>query len=119
MLLSCSKTKLRLVLCRNKYGEYFGITVAGYPEAHPDAIVSDAAEMDKIYWNDLHYLKEKVVTQQTSHGDARMLVLRHVLTLGYLFDYVFNNPLTNPVTTLDHEQAEPCPQASASRHIAY
>ena len=73
MLLSCSKTKLRLVLCRNKYGEYFGITVAGYPEAHPDAIVSDAAEMDKIYWNDLHYLKEKVVTQQTSHGDARML----------------------------------------------
>ncbi len=46
--------------CRNKYGEYFGITVAGYPEAHPDAIVSDPAEMDKIYWNDLHYLKEKV-----------------------------------------------------------
>ena len=34
--------------------------MAGYPEAHPDAIVSDPAEMDKIYWNDLHYLKEKV-----------------------------------------------------------
>ena len=46
---------------RSKYGEYFGITVAGYPEAHPDAIVSDPAEMDKIYWNDLHYLKEKVL----------------------------------------------------------
>ena len=45
---------------RNNYGEYFGITVAGYPEAHPDAIVSDPAEMDKAYWNDLHYLKEKV-----------------------------------------------------------
>ena len=48
-------------LCRNKYGEYFGITVAGYPEAHPDAIVSDPEEMDKIYWKDLHYLKEKVL----------------------------------------------------------
>lgn len=47
--------------CRNKYGEYFGITVAGYPEAHPDAIVSDPEEMDKTYWKDLHYLKEKVV----------------------------------------------------------
>lgn len=51
---------MRLDVCRNKYGEYFGITVAGYPEAHPDAIVSDPAEMDKVYWNDLHYLKEKV-----------------------------------------------------------
>ena len=48
------------VACRNKYGEYFGITVAGYPEAHPDAIVSDPEEMDKIYWKDLYYLKEKV-----------------------------------------------------------
>ena len=47
--------------CRNKYGEYFGITVAGYPEAHPDAIVSDPEEMDKTYWKDLHYLKEKVI----------------------------------------------------------
>ena len=46
---------------RNKYGEYFGITVAGYPEAHPDAIVSDPEEMDKIYWKDLYYLKEKVL----------------------------------------------------------
>ena len=34
--------------------------MAGYPEAHPDAIVSDPEEMDKAYWNDLHYLKEKV-----------------------------------------------------------
>ena len=35
--------------------------MAGYPEAHPDAIVSDPEEMDKIYWKDLHYLKEKVL----------------------------------------------------------
>lgn len=48
------------VSIRAKYGEYFGITVAGYPEAHPDAIVSDPEEMDKAYWKDLHYLKEKV-----------------------------------------------------------
>ena len=34
--------------------------MAGYPEAHPDAIVSDADEMDKVYWKDVHYLKEKV-----------------------------------------------------------
>jgi hypothetical protein len=46
--------------CRAKYGEYFGITVAGYPEAHPDVIVSDPEEMDKNYWKDVHYLKEKV-----------------------------------------------------------
>lgn len=45
---------------RSKYGEYFGITVAGYPEAHPDVIVSDPEEMDKNYWKDVHYLKEKV-----------------------------------------------------------
>ncbi|CAL5228752.1 g11938 [Coccomyxa viridis] len=55
---SCALDLVKYI--RNKYGEYFGITVAGYPEAHPDAIVSDAAEMDKIYWNDLHYLKEKI-----------------------------------------------------------
>ena len=40
--------------------------MAGYPEAHPDAIVSDPAEMDKIYWNDLHYLKEKVLILKAS-----------------------------------------------------
>ena len=57
--------------CRNKYGEYFGITVAGYPEAHPDAIVSDPEEMDKAYWKDLHYLKEKVLHSQS----LRRLVL--------------------------------------------
>jgi hypothetical protein len=32
----------------------------GYPEAHPDTIVEDAAEMDKNYWANIAYLKEKV-----------------------------------------------------------
>ena len=40
--------------------------MAGYPEAHPDAIVSDPEEMDKAYWKDLHYLKEKVLLQMSS-----------------------------------------------------
>jgi hypothetical protein len=26
---------------RSQYGDYFGIGVAGYPEAHPDYIVDD------------------------------------------------------------------------------
>ncbi|KAK9819788.1 hypothetical protein WJX72_002386 [[Myrmecia] bisecta] len=43
-----------------KYGDYFGITVAGYPEAHPDVIVDDPEQMEKNYWSDLHYLKQKV-----------------------------------------------------------
>ncbi|CAL8464700.1 g4235 [Coccomyxa elongata] len=55
---SCALDLVKYI--RAKYGEYFGITVAGYPEAHPDAIVSDPEEMDKAYWKDLHYLKEKM-----------------------------------------------------------
>lgn len=41
-------------------GSYFGIGVAGYPEAHPDAIVEDAQQMEKNYWSDIQYLKEKL-----------------------------------------------------------
>ncbi|KAE8677213.1 Zinc finger CCCH domain-containing protein 55 [Hibiscus syriacus] len=39
---------------RAKYGDYFGITVAGYPEANPDAMG------DNGHQNDLVYLKRKV-----------------------------------------------------------
>ncbi|KAJ8774127.1 hypothetical protein K2173_009558 [Erythroxylum novogranatense] len=45
---------------RSKYGDYFGIAVAGYPEAHPDAIVSDGVATPENYQKDLAYLKQKV-----------------------------------------------------------
>lgn len=45
---------------REKYGDYFGIGVAGYPEAHPDVIVEDEEQMKKNYQADLEYLKKKV-----------------------------------------------------------
>lgn len=45
---------------RGQFGDYFGIAVAGYPEAHPDSIVDDADQMDKNYWENMNYLKEKV-----------------------------------------------------------
>ncbi|XP_059655884.1 probable methylenetetrahydrofolate reductase (NADH) [Cornus florida] len=43
-----------------KYGDYFGITVAGYPEAHPDVIESNGLATPEGYQNDLAYLKRKV-----------------------------------------------------------
>ncbi len=49
-----------LALCRAAFGDYFGITVAGYPEAHPDVVSDDPAEMEQAYQRDLAYLKEKV-----------------------------------------------------------
>ncbi|KAE8670277.1 Methylenetetrahydrofolate reductase 1 [Hibiscus syriacus] len=45
---------------RAKYGDYFGITVAGYPEAHPDAIGDNGLATPEAYQNDLAYLKRKV-----------------------------------------------------------
>jgi methylenetetrahydrofolate reductase (NADPH) len=45
---------------RARHGDAFGIAVAGYPEAHPDAIVDDPAAMEAAYARDLAYLKEKV-----------------------------------------------------------
>ncbi|KAK4707826.1 hypothetical protein R3W88_028751 [Solanum pinnatisectum] len=45
---------------RAKYGDYFGITVAGYPEAHPDVIPANGIATKEIYENDLAYLKKKV-----------------------------------------------------------
>ena len=44
---------------RAKHGDAFGIGVAGYPEAHPDAIVDDAAAMAANYAKDIAYLKKK------------------------------------------------------------
>lgn len=45
---------------REAHGAFFGITVAGYPEAHPDAIREDPAEQAAAYASDLAYLKRKV-----------------------------------------------------------
>ncbi|KAK9947250.1 hypothetical protein M0R45_002884 [Rubus argutus] len=45
---------------RATYGDYFGITVAGYPEAHPDAIEADGLATPESYQSDLAYLKRKV-----------------------------------------------------------
>ncbi|CAD7703090.1 unnamed protein product [Ostreobium quekettii] len=45
---------------RKEYGDYFGIGIAGYPEAHPDSIVDDEEKMKENYWRDIHYLKQKV-----------------------------------------------------------
>ncbi|KAG6579712.1 Methylenetetrahydrofolate reductase 2, partial [Cucurbita argyrosperma subsp. sororia] len=44
---------------RGKYGDYFGITVAGYPEAHPDVIGSNGVATAEGYQSDLAYLKKK------------------------------------------------------------
>lgn len=45
---------------RAKHGDFFGIAVAGYPEAHPDVIVLDDDEkMKENYAKDVAYLKEK------------------------------------------------------------
>ncbi|KAH7438168.1 hypothetical protein KP509_04G003700 [Ceratopteris richardii] len=45
---------------RHHYGDYFGITVAGYPEAHPEVITSDKGATQEAYYKDLLYLKSKV-----------------------------------------------------------
>ncbi|GAV67185.1 MTHFR domain-containing protein [Cephalotus follicularis] len=45
---------------RSRFGAYFGITVAGYPEAHPDVIGPDGLASHEGYHSDLAYLKQKV-----------------------------------------------------------
>jgi 5,10-methylenetetrahydrofolate reductase len=55
---SCALDLVKYI--RQEYGDYFGITVAGYPEAHPDTIVDDKEQMEKNYWENIDYLKKKV-----------------------------------------------------------
>lgn len=52
--------QLQVTHIRAKYGDYFGVTVAGYPEAHPDAIAADGLASPEAYQSDLAYLKRKV-----------------------------------------------------------
>ena len=55
-------TPLLLVCTRcREHGDYFGICVAGYPEAHPDTIIEgDDVHNEKSYWENIEYLKQKV-----------------------------------------------------------
>jgi len=55
---SCALDLVKHVKAR--HGDAFGIGVAGYPEAHPDAIVDDPVQMEKNYRADIAYLKEKI-----------------------------------------------------------
>ncbi|KAM7255490.1 hypothetical protein ACFE04_008388 [Oxalis oulophora] len=45
---------------KSKHGDYFGITVAGYPEAHPDVIGPEGVASPEDYKNDLLHLKKKI-----------------------------------------------------------
>lgn len=45
---------------KKKYDDYFCITVAGYPEAHPDKIEATGQATEDAYREDLAYLKAKV-----------------------------------------------------------
>ncbi|KAG6506765.1 hypothetical protein ZIOFF_032094 [Zingiber officinale] len=47
---------------RAKYGDYFGITVAGYPKAHPNMIQGDEGATLEAYNSDLAYLKRKTLS---------------------------------------------------------
>ena len=58
---------------REEYGDYFGISVAGYPESHPEAM---------SYQQDLLYLKEKVV------AGADYIVTQFFYDTNIFFKYV-------------------------------
>ncbi|KAG6504413.1 hypothetical protein ZIOFF_036746 [Zingiber officinale] len=47
---------------RAKYGDYFGITIAGYPKAHPDMIQGDEGATLEAYNSELAYLKRKTLS---------------------------------------------------------
>ena len=84
---SCALDLVRYI--RAQYGDYFGICVSGYPEAHPDTIVADPAQMEANYRADLAYLKAKVdagadfiITQLFYDVDAFLAFRRDCLDLG-------------------------------------
>ncbi|KIZ07768.1 5,10-methylenetetrahydrofolate reductase [Monoraphidium neglectum] len=55
---SCALDLVRYI--RKEHGDFFGIGVAGYPEAHPDSIVDDPEQMKVNYWDNIAYLKKKI-----------------------------------------------------------
>lgn len=55
---SCALDLVKYI--RKTHGDYFGLCVAGYPEAHPETLTDDAAANEKAYRDSLVYLKQKV-----------------------------------------------------------
>ncbi|KAG6528293.1 hypothetical protein ZIOFF_010444 [Zingiber officinale] len=55
---------------RAKYGDYFGITVARYPKAHPDMIQGDEGATLEAYNSDLAYLKRKPPPPEAERSGA-------------------------------------------------
>ncbi|KAF5828731.1 methylenetetrahydrofolate reductase-domain-containing protein [Dunaliella salina] len=55
---SCALDLVKYI--RKTHGDYFGICVAGYPEAHPETLTDDQAANEKAYTDSLSYLKAKV-----------------------------------------------------------
>lgn len=56
--LTCALDLVKLI--REKYGDYFCLTVAGYPEGHPSKINENNVISEEDYEEELKYLKEKV-----------------------------------------------------------
>ncbi|GBF91075.1 5,10-methylenetetrahydrofolate reductase [Raphidocelis subcapitata] len=84
---SCALDLVRHI--RATHGDHFGIGVAGYPEAHPDAIVDDPEQMKENYWKDVHYLKAKldagadfVVTQLFYEADRYIQFVKDCRSIG-------------------------------------
>ncbi|KAG5490806.1 hypothetical protein JKF63_00928 [Porcisia hertigi] len=56
--LTCAKELVQYI--RATYGDFFCVSVAGYPEGHPSAIAKDGSISEEDYQKELIYLKEKV-----------------------------------------------------------
>lgn len=85
--LSCALDLVKYI--RSEHGDYFGIGVSGYPEAHPDVITDDPEQMKKNYWGDIDYLKQKleagadfVVTQLFYDVDRYLLYVKDCRSVG-------------------------------------
>eukprot|EP00999_Lentomonas_sp_LEN2_P003009 NODE_866_length_1146_cov_94.092247_g824_i0.p1 GENE.NODE_866_length_1146_cov_94.092247_g824_i0~~NODE_866_length_1146_cov_94.092247_g824_i0.p1 ORF type:complete len:312 (+),score=86.62 NODE_866_length_1146_cov_94.092247_g824_i0:86-1021(+) len=55
---SCALDLVKYI--REKHGDYFNLSVAGYPEGHPDAIGDTEKISEENYKKEMDYLKEKV-----------------------------------------------------------
>lgn len=79
---------------RENYGDYFGITVAGYPEAHPEVITDDAEEMERAYQSDLQYLKQKARALFKQY--TACMLCRHGYNFGHAWCwYIQHDPRAN------------------------